>query len=212
MKRIILLAAVGLWAMAPDQLHAQWTVGPHILISFPNSDFANVTKTGGGFGIKVARNLSPVGGLGLRGDFAFLSYGRDYTTVQSTVGPLFAQKRYQGLRLTFGPQYEIGTRNFKAHAEALGGFFLFRTDISIDTGLQVFTTSSDNEAALGWNVGGGFMYDIGLGPWLDVALEYQSIYNVPAPQADPSNPGATIKRDITAHEITLKVGVIFFLK
>ncbi len=208
MKRLILLIALGLWAMAPNRAQAQWTVGPHVLISFPNSDFANVTKTGGGFGIKVARKVSALGGVGLRGDFAFLSYGRDLRLVPNTF--LVEQKRYQALRLTFGPQFEIGTRNFKVHAVAMGGFFLFKTDININDGFQVFNASSDNEAALGWGIGGGFMYDIGLGPWLDVAVEYQSIYNVPAPQVDQT--GQTIKHDITAHEITLKVGVIFFLK
>lgn len=214
MKRLSLLIAVGLVASAPNLARAQWSVGPHILVSFPNSDFANVAQTGGGFGIKVARKMRSLGGVGLRGDFAFLSYGRDVTTVPTNFGVFLGEVRNNAFRLTFGPEYVFGTRNFKANIGVLGGFYFFRTDINITDGFSQFTTiSSDNDAAVGWSAGGGFMYDIGLGPWLDVAVEYQSIYNVPSPQVDPNNPeGDPIKRDITAHEITLKIGVIFFLR
>jgi opacity protein-like surface antigen len=92
---------------------------------------------------------------------------------------------------------------------ALGGFYFFRTNINLD---QFNTISSENDAALGWNAGGGLMYDIGLGPWLDVAVEYQTIYNATTEFPDPNNQNQSLKRDITAHEITLKVGVTFFLK
>ena len=206
-------AAIVLWAIAPSRVQAQWTVGPHVLISFPNSDFANVSQTGGGFGIKVARKMTALGGVGLRGDFGYLSYGRDVTTVPTNFGTYLGEIRNNAFRLTFGPEYVFGTRNFKAHVGVLGGFYFFRTDINITDGFNQFTAASDNEADLGWSAGGGLMYDIGLGPWLDVAVEYQSIYNVPSPRVDPANPeGEPIKRDITAHEITLKIGVIFFLK
>ncbi len=209
MKRLILVIALGLWALAPDGARAQWSVGPHILVSFPNSDFANVSETGGGFGIKVARKMKSLGGVGLRGDFAFLSYGRDLTTVNFGGIPILAEVRNDAFRLTFGPQFIFGTRNFKAHVGALGGFYFFRTNINLD---QFNTVSSENDAALGWNAGGGLMYDIGIGPWLDVSVEYQTIYNIPAPEENQVNPDEVVKRDITAHEITLKIGVTFFLR
>jgi opacity protein-like surface antigen len=209
MKRIIVFAAIVLGAIAPNGARAQWSVGPHILVSFPKSDFANVSETGGGFGIKVARKMRSLGGVGLRGDFAFLSYGRDLTTVNFGGIPILAEVRHDAFRLTFGPQFVFGTRSLKAHVGALGGFYFFRTNINLD---QFNTISSENDAALGWNAGGGLMYDIGLGPWLDVAVEYQTIYNATTEFPDPNNQNQSLKRDITAHEITLKVGVTFFLK
>ncbi|RMF58027.1 MAG: hypothetical protein D6743_18200, partial [Calditrichaeota bacterium] len=69
----------------------------------------------------------------------------------------------------------------------------------------------DSDAALGWNVGGGLQYDFGLGPWLDIAVEYQTISNLTTSIQDPNDASKTIKNDITAREITLKFGLIFFL-
>jgi hypothetical protein len=210
MKRSILLIALGLWAIAPNLAQAQWSVGPHILVSFPNSDFANVSKTGAGFGIKAAHRLRSLGGVGLRGDFAFLSYGREITTVTDPFfGTFIAEVRNDAIRLTFGPEYTFGTRKFKAHVGVLGGLYFFKTDINID---QFTPISSESDAALGWNFGGGLMFDVGLGPWIDLGVEYQSIYNVPAPVPDPANPGEVLSSDITAHEITLKIGILFFLR
>ena len=64
-------------------------------------------------------------------------------------------------------------------------------------------------------IGGGLQYDIGLGPWLDVSFEYQTIYNITTEFQVRDAQGTVIgieKQDITANEFTIKVGVIFFLK
>lgn len=206
MKRILITAVVILgFALSPNLLQAQWAVGPHIVISVPNSDFANVSGTGGGFGIKVIRNLSALGPIGLRGDFAFINYGRTFEGVPNQPG-LVAQVSKGAFRLTFGPDVTFGTRSLKFHVGALGGFYFFKTDVNIQQGGFFLQDTRDNEVALGWNLGGGFQYDIGLGPLLDVDLRYQTIFDVSTPGTD-----LTPKSRITAREITLKVGVIFFL-
>ncbi len=211
MKKIIPMLVCAIIALAHGA-QAQWSVGPHIVISIPSSDFANVSDVGGGFGLKVVRKLNTLSGIGLRGDFAFMSYGRDFDTVRDAAGNAFiAEVRNESFRLTFGPQYTLGKGSLRFHAGALGGFYFYRTNVNIDTGFGFVSGSRDEEAAVGWNVNGGLMFDIGLGPWLDLAVEYQTIYNIPAPEQNPNNPGEIIKRDITAHELTVKVGVTFFL-
>ncbi len=207
MKRSIIIIAFLLLIISPGFIQAQWSVAPHVVISIPNADFANVSGTGGGFGIKAIRDFRSMHGIGLRGDFAFISHGKDF----GTVGGYISEIRHQSFRLTFGPQYSLGTRKFKVHAEVSGGFYIFRTNEDIQTNFGFFQDSS-GDAALGWNFGGGFQYDIGLGPWLDVALEYQTIYNIPQIVGIDEATLKSITTDITAHEITLKIGVIFFLK
>ncbi|MCH6559790.1 outer membrane beta-barrel protein [candidate division KSB1 bacterium] len=212
MHRFIILASTFAVLYFPIKIQAQWSAAPQIVISIPSSDFANVSGTGGGFGVKVIRDFGKRSGFGLRGDFAFLSHGKEFTQVN--IGGLFiAEVKHQSFRLTFGPQYSFGSRNFKMHGSMLGGFYIFRTNTDVNTSFGFFQDSS-GDAALGWNVGGGLQYDIGLGPWLDVSFEYQTIYNVPSTEFQelPGGEVQTIEKDITANEFTIKVGVIFFLK
>ncbi|MCG8607175.1 outer membrane beta-barrel protein, partial [bacterium] len=186
----------------PNLLQAQWTVGPSIVISVPSSDFSNVSDVGGGFGLKIIRNFSTAGGLGLRGDFAFLNYGRRKF---DQISGFVAQIRNQGFRILFGPDYSFGGRNLEASFGASAGFYFFQTDVNFGLGSA---GTIDEEVALGWNIGGGISYDIGLGPWLDVSVRYQTIFDVNAPESETSqdSPGK-----ITAHEFTVRVGVVFFI-
>lgn len=133
-------------------------------------------------------------------------YGRKVALIAND----FVDFRTETFRITFGPQYSGGTRELKFQVGALAGFYFFRTNAFVSTREGFFPQEGDNErdSALGWNIGSGFQYDIGIGPWLDVALEYQTIYNVTS-EVEIDN--EAVKRDITANEFTLKVGVIFFL-
>lgn len=211
MKCVVILTS--LFALnLPGAIYAQWSAAPHIVIAVPRSDFANVSGVGGGFGIKVIRGLGGRDGFGLRGDFAYLSHGSEPTGIRTNFGLIPAQIKRASFRLTIGPQYSFGSRNFKMYGGVAGGFYLFRTSI---TDGQGFDFASESDAGLGWNLGAGFQYDIGLGPWLDVALEYQVISNVTTETPIEDSEGQIVEvlsEDITANEFTIKVGVIFFLK
>jgi len=212
MHRFIILASTFVVLYFPIKIQAQWSAAPQIVISIPSSDFANVSGAGGGFGVKVIRDFGGRSGFGLRGDFAFLSHGKEFTQVN--IGGLFlAEVKHQSFRLTFGPQYSFGSRNFKMQSSILGGFYIFRTNTDVNTSFGFFQDST-GDAALGWSVGGGLQYDIGLGPWLDVSFEYQTIYNISTEfqVTDPQGTEIIEKQDITANEFTIKFGVIFFLK
>jgi len=214
MQRFFILVSTFALLYFPIKIQAQWSAAPQIIISIPSSDFANVSGAGGGFGVKVIRDFGKRSGFGLRGDFAFLSHGKEFTQIGTSVGSFIAEVRHQSFRLTFGPQYSLGSRNFKMYAAVLGGFYIFRTNTDVNTSFGFFQTST-GDAALGWNAGGGLQYDIGLGPWLDVSFEYQTIYNITTEFQVRDDQGTVIdtqKQDITANEFTIKVGVIFFLK
>jgi len=214
-RRILSILAAAMVLSLPLAAEAQWSVSPHIVVSVPEQKFANVGKTGGGFGIKFEHysNVSRRG-FGLRGDFAFLSFGRKTSVIVDQFGfPVPIESRNEGFRLTGGPMYSVGGRSLKAYVAATGGVYFFRTNITATlssfNGTQFFQDSQGNNWSLGWNVGGGLQYDIGLGPWLDVSFEYQTMYNLPAAKED-ADVTASVP-DITAHEFTIKFGVIFFL-
>lgn len=205
MKRLLIFAVILTLVIFPKISQAQWSVGPHIIVSIPQQDFANVSDAGGGFGIKGVYRFPSLHGLALRGDFGYISYGSDFKTV--IIGGFAAPARTenQSFRLTFGPQFSFGTSRFKIQLVGMGGFYFYSTSVIFSSG---FADIQDNIAELGWSLGGGIQYDIGLGPWLDLAVEYNTIKNIPGPP-DENDPDKRI--DIDAKDITLKIGVVFFI-
>jgi len=210
MKRFLAALCFMVFTGIPGIVLSQWEVGPHLVISVPRSDFANVSAVVGGFGVKGIYNLA--GPLGLRGDFAFISHGRELGTVQDSRGQNFiAETRNESFRLTAGPQFSTKGRKLRLYGGAQAGFFFFRTNINVTTTFQIFQDSS-TDAGLGWNAGGGIQYDMGLGPWIDIAFEYQTIYNLTTEtEVIENGETVTLKQDFTANEYTIKAGIIFFL-
>lgn len=205
MKHLIIISiAIVAFLGLPGLAQAQWSVGPHVIISVPNSDFANVSGVGGGFGVKGVRQMGGV--FAVRGDFAFISHGRELASLNFGGFITPAEIKNESYRMTLGPELSTGGRHLRVHAEVAGGFYIFRTSLTDSFGRQF---DSNTDGAWGWNAGAGVQYDIGLGPWLDVSLEYQSIYNITTELEDDQ--GQTAKQDIDANEFTIKAGVIFFL-
>lgn len=205
MKKFFAGLCFTLFLAIPGMVQSQWEVGPHLIISIPRSDFANVSDAGGGFGIKGLYEVA--GPFRLRGDFAFLSHGREFRPVQGFVFP--AEIRNESYRLIAGPQFSTDGRKLRVFAGAQAGFYFFRTNINITDNFTFAIQDSRTDAGLGWNIGGGIQYDIGLGPWLDIAFEYQTIYNLDTEFEDDE--GNTFKESFTANEYTINIGVIFFL-
>lgn len=221
MKIFFSALLLSILALFPSSSRAQWAVSPQVVISIPKSNFANVDGTGGGFGVKAVRQTDWLGRkLGIRGDFAFLTFGKE-RAFDPFLG-YSVELRNEGFRLTFGPEYKTGGRKLKFYLGANGGLYFFRLNVTSQIfdpfgNSASFFDSRNNNWALGWNGSIGVQYDIGLGPWLDLNFEYQTMHNLPASTVDPNsdtpsepNPDAQIP-DITAHEYTIKVGVIFFL-
>lgn len=212
MKQKLHLFVVFVVIFLPALIYAQWSVAPHIVVSFPQSDFANVSGTGGGIGLKGVYRFPALGGLSLRSDFGFISYGSQFESVNIGGQLVPAETRNESFRLTFGPEFSFGTSKIRLFGSAMGGFYFYRTSITVST---IFGPSAigseDNAAELGWNLGGGIQYNIGLGPWLEVAVEYHTIKNVSAPAGTQTGGGKIETIDIDANDFTLKLGVVFFI-
>lgn len=195
---------------ASPVLAQKWTIGPHIIVSLPQSDFANVSSAGGGIGIKGIYRVSKLGNLSIRSDFGFISYGSKLETLDNFRGVpnVVAETRNESFRLIFGPQVTFGSSHIKFNLATMGGFYFYRTLVTVPSFFGPISESRDDTAELGWSLGGGVQYDIGLGPWLDFAVEYHTIKNVPAPALEGAE-GQTV--NIDANDISLKFGVVFFI-
>lgn len=205
MKLAKILSVLSALSLLPAVVQAQWSVAPHIIISVPTADFANISDVGGGLGIKGVYGFRSLGGLGLGADFGYITYGG---TTFENVNNFPARVRNESFRLTVGPHISLGAGSFKLRLFAMGGFYVFRESRTITDGFFVVQDTGESQEELGWNFGGALQYDIGLGPWLDASVEYNTIKNIPGPP--PQNPDDT-RPEIDANEITVKLGVIFFL-
>jgi hypothetical protein len=197
-------------------VRAQWQVGPHIIVSIPQADFENASAVGGGFGVKANRELSEL--FTLRGDFSYISYGKEFKPlldnqgrpIGDVFGPYIAELRNEGYRLIGGPQLNLQALGLRLYSALEGGLYYYRTNVNIPTAFQLVSRSDNNNFAWGWNINGGFQFDIGLGPWLDFSLEYHTVYNVPQVIEDEITE-ATTKVDIDLTEFAVKFGVNFTL-
>lgn len=195
---------------------AQWQVGPHIVVSIPQADFENASDVGGGFGVKATRELSEY--FSLRGDFSYISYGKEFKPVLDSegrpigdiFGPYIAEFRNEGYRLIGGPQLNLMAAGLRLYGALEGGLYYYRTNVNIPTTFQLVSRSDNNNFALGWNINGGLQFDIGLGPWIDLNLEYHTVYNVPQVVEDDITEETT-KVDIDLTEFAVTFGVNFFL-
>jgi opacity protein-like surface antigen len=209
---ILLVAATSLIttqseAQSADPATYGWEVGPHVLVSFPQSDFANVSSTGGGLGIKVTRPLWGLSWLGLRGDFGYVTFGSDQRSANLGGFLVLLQTRNESFRLSVGPQVRIRVKRFQFYGAANGGVFNYRTVVSIPSYYTYpYTETTDSLTRLGWGVGGGLLYDLGFGPWIDIGLQYLTIRNAVSTEVS----GTKISSD--ANEVNLTIGVMFFLK
>lgn len=205
MKRLVLMTLVVFWCSVGTNWAGTLGVGPHILISMPRENFANVSGSGEGFGVKGYIDLKNLQGLSLRADLGFLSYGDKMRRVDYG----FAQIRNEALQLSVGPQYLFKNGRFGAYFAPMIGIFNYSTIVSIPDLYYNYYNYSERRGSKtnwGWSVGGGLLYDIGLGPWIDLSLKYGKILNIVETRLDDK----VIKSD--AVDISITIGVLFFLK
>jgi hypothetical protein len=188
-----------------------WAIGPHLVISFPQSDFANLSKTGEGIGGKLLYRPENMPFINLRADLAYISYGEKRKSETASSGGYFlVTTRNESFQLTAGPQLVFKGNVFIPYCAALLGIYNYSTVVSIPEyyyyyGYPVAETTS-SLTRFGWNVNAGVMLDVGLGPLIDLSVKYQKIIN--AVKTRQGN--ETITND--ADDINISIGVVFFLK
>ena len=182
---------------------AQFAIGPHLSISVPQDEFANVTKSGEGIGIKFIYELPSLPFFAFRGDLTYISYGAKpggyYYTSTS--------ERNESFRLLLGSQLTFTINRYKLYGDLLGGVYNFRlvySEVPLWGGYPL-TATLGSRTKLGWSIGGGIMIDIGLGPWIDLGVRYHTINNIIAVEVD----GETVESD--GNDFGVTIGVVFFL-
>jgi len=182
--------------------------GGHALISVPLGSFADVTKTGVGLGGKILYHFDTKPWLNIRTDIGYLSYESTQKPVIAG-GYLVTQTiRSEGFNATIGPQLTYSKELFKAYVGAAAGLYYFQTVISYPEfayyyGIYAGETR-DSNACFGGNAGGGVLFDIGLGPWIDIGVKYDYIRKGAIHKVD----NQSVKKD--AQAITFMIGVVFF--
>jgi len=182
--------------------------GLHFLVSVPLGDFADISKTGIGLGGKLLYQVESTPWLHIRGDLGYLSYESSQRLIP---GYGTQSVRNEGFQLTIGPQVNSDINPFNVYIGAAFGFYYYQTvisypDLAYYYGIPASDTK-DSNACLGWNVGGGIMFDIGLGPLIDLGVKYSNIYNG-AVYRQENKP--TVKKN--AQDIMITIGVVFSSK
>ncbi len=216
MKKIIILLFVfsSMICFAQEEeegyWQSNWALGPHLVISFPQEEFANVSKTGEGIGGKVLYRLENTPFLNPRLDFTYLSYGEQKQDQTFSAGYYLVQTRNESFQLTVGPQFSTKIGRFTPYLAPMGGLYIYRTVVSVPElyyyyGIPAAETTH-SLTRLGWNVNAGVMFDVGLGPLIDFSLRYQTINGAVKTTVND----VTIKSD--ARDFNVSIGVVFFLK
>lgn len=181
--------------------------GIHLLISVPLEEMAEVSKTGMGLGGKFFHSFESLPWLSLRGDLAYLSYDSKQQLVYFAGYLTYQTTRTEGFQLSLGPQFKYESGSFQTYFSPMIGFQYFQTVISLPEAAYYgyyATDTRDTYGVLGWSVSSGVLFDIGLGPWIDVGLKYNYLYDGVRQKVDE----VTTKSD--GSDLTITLGVVFF--
>jgi hypothetical protein len=114
------------------QQDEKWAIGPHLVISFPQSDFANLSKTGEGLGGKLLYRFPETPFFSPRFDLVYLSYGEKRKTETYSAGYFLVTTRNESFQLTIGPQFSYRMGRFTPYIAPMGGLYrIFITTTAI---------------------------------------------------------------------------------
>jgi hypothetical protein len=180
--------------------------GIHLLIATPQDKLAETMKTGMGLGGKFIYTFDMQPWFSIRGDLGYLSYDSKQRIVQLGGYPVYETSRSEGFRLTFGPQLNLNGTSTKFYLSPQVGYHYFQTVLSLPelAYYDIYAMDTqDSYGAFGWAVYGGFMFDIGLGPWIDIGIGYNYLLDGARKKVDEK----TIRSD--GSDITVTLGVVF---
>lgn len=217
---VLLMIGAPLYAQSvEDYWQSNWAIGPHLVISLPQDDFANVSKTGEGIGAKVLYKIGSIPYLVPRLDFAYISYGEERGDPFFASYYAMVQTRNEAFQLTLGPQIQRKYGRFMPYMSAMGGLYVYRKVTSYTDAYSYYDPYggygyADTKFSLtkfGWNVNAGVKLDLNLGPFVDLNIRYQTINDgVKRTAVDES--GVEHTQVFDAKDFTITLGVVFFLK
>lgn len=212
MKKIIIVFFLAAFLAASGYAKDwQWQVGPNLSFAYPFENYANANSLGEGLGAKIVYNWGSNEWISPRLDFVYLSYGSNRSSFGG--GPII-ETRNESFQLTMGMHTAKPLGHVRYYLSPLAGIFNYRAVMTIPesyyygyyTGLPPISDTRDSQWKWGARVQGGFLFDIGLGPLIDIGFTYQRIFNVETPLEN----GGKIRGD--AEDIMLTLGVMIFAK
>ena len=207
-RRILPPVAVFLMLLLPSAARAGFGVGGNLLLSLPQEDFANVSESGGGLGIKLLYFPPLVPAIAVRADLSFVVYGsenyRDYVLDNF---PVDITVRNQSVQFTVGPQFQSPTGPVRVYAAPMAGVYNYSTRLEIE-GTDLGETQNST-TKFGWNINGGMLVRVYQSPIkklkLDINLEGK--YHTIKEAIETEIGGVTTTSD--ANDISLHLGVLF---
>ena len=207
----IVLSAILTLLLFPSAAFSRTAMGPTLIGSLPQNDFAEMAKTGGGIGAKFLYYLPTVPFLAFRADVSAVWYGFkesiSLTTEHSPEIVAHLKTGRRSYRVTLGPHFESTSRPIRLYAAPMIGLYHHRVTEKID-GQIAWQSECVNTMKFGWSLGAGFLVDLAGWPEqnlelsLDIGAKYHAAQDLlgPWPFLDAEN------RD--AEEVVVDVGVM----
>lgn len=206
-RRLVAPIALFLTLVVPAAASTGFSVGGNLLLSLPQEDFANVSESGGGLGIKLLYSPPLVPAIAVRTDLGFVVYGSENYRDQVSGIPVDVTVRNQAIQFTVGPQFQSPMGPLRVYAAPMAGVYNYSTRLELE-GTDIGETRNST-TKFGWNINGGMLirvYQSPIGKFkLDINIEgkYHTIKEAIETEID----GVTTTSD--ANDISLHLGVLF---
>ena len=210
-KMTIILVAIFVMSMPGMAKDWSWQIGPNLSFAYPFEKYANANSLGEGLGAKVVYNWGSNAWLSPRADIVYLSYGSKRSSFGG--GPV-VETRNESFQVSAGFHVAKPKGGIRYYLSPLAGIFNYRAVMTIPesyyygyyTGLPPISDTRDSQWKWGARVQGGLLFDVGLGPLIDIGFTYQRIFNVETMLED----GTSYRGD--AEDVMLTVGLMIFAK
>ncbi len=207
LNKLLIISIVIYFASQAGAQTGNWGLGPHLFISLPQSGFDNLSKDGEGLGAKAFYRFNN-NYLSLRADFAYLSYGERREAEMISIGYGLITRRNESFQFTLGPQTTLRAGIVTLYLAGMAGLYNYRTVVTYED--YYYTTypyneTSDSQTKWGWNGSAGLLFDIGLGPYIDLGFKYQRIL-------DAKTVTETGSYEQDASDFVITLGVVFFVQ
>ena len=209
MKKIIVSVLVFLLIFASANVaEAKVTGGGQFQVVLPLGDMKDVTKTGIGLSGIFLAPLDKGSWFIPRADFAFVSYDSQQQLVYVGGYPTLASVRQEGFHLSVGPQFTGKIGPVWLYCSPLAGYSYFQTIASIPELAYYGYYASERQEHYGtFHVAAdtGIMFDIGLGPLIDIGFKYRYLFDGVRTETEESVSYSN------GSDFTVSLGVMWYL-
>ncbi len=209
MRLLLLVALVCCSTLIPEACRsATYDFGLNLALDLPQADFANISGTGAGVGLKFLRPLSGPH-LRLRGDFDLLFFGEEEQVGDIGGQPWSVVTRYESMRFLAGLEISTSSaRRWRVYLAPVAGLYYFRSIDRIQ--FTYYSETRSSETDFGWKVDAGFTLSRFRRPHRPRGLELDfgaSYGTVRGAVTTETVEGQTLTSD--ANEVIIHVGVIW---